>query len=41
VSQVVLDVLKELKRAYPETTAERRRELKGIRKLLLKRHEKV
>jgi hypothetical protein len=34
VSQIVLDALKELKMAYPKTTAKRRRELKSIRKLL-------
>ena len=32
VSQIVLDALKELKMAYPKTTAERRAELKSIRK---------
>ena len=36
VSQIVLDTLSELKRAYPKTTAKRRRELKSIRKLLTK-----
>jgi PPK2 family polyphosphate:nucleotide phosphotransferase len=36
VSQIVLDTLKELKMAYPRTTAKRRRELKSIRKLLAK-----
>jgi len=36
VSQIVLDSLKELKMAYPKTTANRRRELKSIRKLLAK-----
>jgi PPK2 family polyphosphate:nucleotide phosphotransferase len=34
VSQIVLDVLKGLKMAYPKTTAKRRRELKAIRKRL-------
>ncbi|HEY1206781.1 MAG: ADP-polyphosphate phosphotransferase [Bryobacteraceae bacterium] len=34
VSQIVLDALKELKMAYPKTTAKRRRELKSIRKQL-------
>ena len=34
VSQIVLDALKELKLAYPKTTAKRRRELKSIRKRL-------
>jgi len=34
VSQIVLDVLKDLKMAYPKTTAKRRRELKSIRKRL-------
>ena len=36
VSQIVLDTLKELKPAYPETTPKRLRELKSIRKLLAK-----
>jgi hypothetical protein len=36
VSQIVLDALNELKMAYPTTTAKRRRELKSIRKLLVK-----
>jgi len=36
VSQIVLDAFHELKMAYPQTTAKRRRELKSIRKLLLK-----
>jgi len=36
VSQIVLDALKDLKMAYPKTTAKRRRELKSIRKLLSK-----
>lgn len=34
VSQIVLDGLRELKPAYPRTTAKRRRELKSLRKLL-------
>ena len=34
VSQIMLDALKELKMAYPRTTAKRRRELKSIRKRL-------
>jgi PPK2 family polyphosphate:nucleotide phosphotransferase len=34
VSQIVLDALKELKMAYPKTTAKRREELKSIRKEL-------
>ena len=34
VSQIVLDALKELKMAYPKTTAKHRRELKSIRKQL-------
>jgi len=34
VSQIVLDALKDLKMAYPKTTAKRRRELKAIRKQL-------
>ncbi|HUD98188.1 MAG TPA: ADP-polyphosphate phosphotransferase [Bryobacteraceae bacterium] len=36
VSQIVLDALKDLKMAYPKTTAKRRRELESIRKLLTK-----
>jgi PPK2 family polyphosphate:nucleotide phosphotransferase len=36
VSQIVLDTLKELKMAYPKTSAKRRQELKSIRKLLTK-----
>ena len=36
VSQIVLDTLKELKMAYPKSTAKRRQELKSIRKLLRK-----
>ena len=36
VSQIILDALKDLKMAYPKTTAKRRRELKSIRKLLTK-----
>jgi PPK2 family polyphosphate:nucleotide phosphotransferase len=36
VSQIVLDALNELKMAYPQTTAKRRRELESIRKLLTK-----
>jgi PPK2 family polyphosphate:nucleotide phosphotransferase len=35
VSQIVLDALKELKMAYPKTTAKRRQELKSIRRRLL------
>lgn len=34
VSQIVLDAFNELKMAYPKITAERRRELKSIRKRL-------
>ena len=34
VSQIVLDTLKDLKMAYPQTTAKRRRELQAIRRLL-------
>ena len=34
VSQIMLDALNELKMAYPKTTANRRRELKSIRKRL-------
>src|SRR5580700_241971 len=36
VSQIVLDAFNEVKMAYPETNAKRRRELKSIRKLLAK-----
>jgi PPK2 family polyphosphate:nucleotide phosphotransferase len=36
VSRIVLDTLKELKMAYPKTTAKRRRELQSIRKVLTK-----
>jgi PPK2 family polyphosphate:nucleotide phosphotransferase len=36
VSQIVLDSLEDLKMAYPKPTANRRRELKAIRKLLAK-----
>jgi hypothetical protein len=36
VSRIVLDGLNELKMAYPKTTAKRRRELKSIRKLLVR-----
>lgn len=36
VSQLVLDAVNELKMAYPKTTAERRQELKSIRKRLAK-----
>jgi PPK2 family polyphosphate:nucleotide phosphotransferase len=36
ISQIVLDTLKDLKMAYPKTTAKRRRELRAIRKLLAK-----
>jgi PPK2 family polyphosphate:nucleotide phosphotransferase len=36
VSQIVLDALRELKMAYPKTTAKRKVELKSIRKLLEK-----
>jgi polyphosphate kinase 2 (PPK2 family) len=34
VSRIVLDALNELRMAYPKTTANRRRELKSIRKQL-------
>jgi polyphosphate kinase 2 (PPK2 family) len=34
VSQIVIDALAELKEEYPRTTAERREELKAIRKQL-------
>ena len=34
ISQIVLDAFKELKMAYPKTTAKRRKELKSIRKRL-------
>jgi len=36
VSQIILDVLNGLKMAYPKTSAKRQRELKAIRKLLVK-----
>jgi PPK2 family polyphosphate:nucleotide phosphotransferase len=36
ISQIVLDTLRDLKMAYPKTTAKRWRELKSIRKLLAK-----
>jgi PPK2 family polyphosphate:nucleotide phosphotransferase len=36
VSKIVLDVLNDLKLAYPRTSAKRRQELKSIRKLLAK-----
>ena len=36
VSQIVLDTFNDLKMAYPKTTPKRRRELKSIRKLLVK-----
>jgi len=36
VSQIVIDAFRELKMAYPKTTAKRQRELKSIRKLLAK-----
>jgi len=36
VSEIVLDVFKELGMAYPKPTAERRRELQAIRKTLVK-----
>jgi len=36
VSQCVVDALSSLKMAYPKTTPKRRRELKSIRKLLMK-----
>ena len=36
VSQIVIDAFRELKMAYPKITAKRRRELKSIRKLLVK-----
>jgi PPK2 family polyphosphate:nucleotide phosphotransferase len=36
VSQTVLDALTELKMAYPKATSKRRRELKALRKLLVK-----
>jgi PPK2 family polyphosphate:nucleotide phosphotransferase len=36
VSQIVLDVLSDLKMTYPKTTAKRQRELKSIRKMLAK-----
>jgi PPK2 family polyphosphate:nucleotide phosphotransferase len=36
VSQIVIDAFKELKMSYPKITTERQRELKSIRKLLVK-----
>jgi len=36
VSQIVLDTFKDLKMAYPKTTAKRRQELESIRKQLIK-----
>jgi PPK2 family polyphosphate:nucleotide phosphotransferase len=36
VSQIVVDVFKELKMSYPKTTAKRKEELQSIRKLLAK-----
>lgn len=36
VSQIVLDAFRELKMTYPKTTAKRRRELKLIRRTLVK-----
>ncbi len=36
VSAIVLDAFKELKMAYPRTTAKRRQELESIRKQLAK-----
>ena len=36
VSAIILDALKELKMAYPKTTAKRRAELQSIRKQLAK-----
>ena len=36
VSQILVDTLNELKMAYPKSTAKRRRELKSIRKLLVR-----
>jgi len=36
VSQIILDTFKDLKMAYPKTTAKRRQELKSIRKQLAK-----
>lgn len=36
VSQIVLDAFQELKLAHPKTTAKRRRELKSIRRTLVK-----
>jgi PPK2 family polyphosphate:nucleotide phosphotransferase len=37
ISRIILDVLDELKMSYPKVTAERERELKAIRKQLMKR----
>ena len=39
VSRIVLDALGELKMAYPKVTAERRRELESIRKLLARQNQ--
>jgi PPK2 family polyphosphate:nucleotide phosphotransferase len=39
VSRIVLDAFKELKLAYPKTTAKRERELKAIRKLLTEKSQ--
>jgi PPK2 family polyphosphate:nucleotide phosphotransferase len=36
ISQIVIDAFNELKMTYPKTSAKRRRELKSIRKLLVK-----
>ncbi len=36
VSKIILDALQDLKLAYPKTTSKRRRELRAIRKLLVK-----
>jgi len=36
VSQIILDLFKDLKMSYPKTTSERRRELQAIRKQLVK-----
>ena len=36
VSQIIVDAMKDLKMAYPRTTAKRRFELQAIKKLLTK-----
>jgi len=36
VSQIIVDAMRQLKMAYPRTTAKRRLELRAIKKLLVK-----